>query len=126
MEIIKDNLLISLEHHIDIKYLLESDSEIDKLIKSIDDYSKTLKNFLDSLDEGAENLKNAASTVNTSDDHFQIVINESSEEMQKGAKYLFHATKHTESLTQTFSGIISSLVSSATSFDKLNTSNWTY
>lgn len=126
LEIVKNNLLISLENYVDNEYLLlptnQSKGKIDKLIDSINDYSQKLNNFVSSLDQNTQKFQNAmtfaANTLNISANNFQTVVNQSSQSMQTGANVLINATNSIAGLTTKFSDLISSLVQSSTSFDQ--------
>ncbi|TAE60140.1 MAG: methyl-accepting chemotaxis protein [Nostocales cyanobacterium] len=124
LEIQKENLIISLENYIDNEFLLNSQntSKIDQLITSINQYSSTLNNFLNGLDENTKKfataMTEATNKINTSANNFQTIINQSSQTMQTGANVLNNATANIANLTIKFTDISSSLLTSSTSLEK--------
>lgn len=127
LDIEKEKLLISLEDYLDNDFFISQNQptvgdKIDVLIKSIDNYSKSLNNFITTLPKNTQDFQNAvtaaSNTLNTSANNFQAVANQSSQSMQTGANVLSNATNNLARLTTTFSDITSSLRDSTKSFDK--------
>ncbi|MDZ8051747.1 MAG: hypothetical protein RMX68_028005 [Aulosira sp. ZfuVER01] len=127
LDLEKDKLLISLEDYLDNDFFLSQNQptvaeKIDVLIKSIDNYSKSLNTFITTLPKNTQDFQNAVTAasniLNTSANNFQAVANQSSQSMQTGANVLSNATNNLVRLTTTFSDITSSLRDSTKSFDK--------
>ncbi|MBD2214248.1 methyl-accepting chemotaxis protein [Nostoc linckia FACHB-104] len=126
LDLEKDKLLISLEDFLDNDYFISQNQptvaeQIDVLIKTIDNYSKSLSGFVTTLPKNTQDFQNAvtsaSNTLNTSANNFQVVANQSSQSMQTGANVLSNATNNLARLTTTFSDITSSLHNSTKSFD---------
>lgn len=127
LDLEKDKLLISLEDYLDNDFLISQNQptvadKIDVLIKTIDNYSQSLKSFITTLPKNTQDFQNAvtaaSNTLNTSANNFQAVANQSSQSMQTGANVLSNATNNLAKLTTTFSNITTSLHGSTKSFDK--------